>query len=294
MKKKNISVVVFLLTALLLLNGLFPIVQQVQAAAVKLNRTSAELWIGESLQLKVQGTNKTVKWSSDQSSVASVSSKGKVKAKKSGNAVITAKAGTKKYKCRITVRQTSLSSKSITLVYGKSAALTLKYPQKKIAWFSSNTKIAYADGKKVYAKAVGEAVITAKCNGKSYSCKIKVVSGETDQLVENGSYTSKEKVALYLRTYNNLPKNFITKGQANELGWGGGSLLSYAPGKCIGGDVYSNYEKILPEKEGRIYYECDINTLGALERGAERLVYSNDGLIFYTSDHYTTFEKLYE
>ena len=78
------------------------------------------------------------------------------------------------------------------------------------------------------------------------------------------------------------------------MGWSGGSLLSYAPDKSIGGDVYYNYEKNLPKKEGRIYYECDIDTLGALERGAERLVYSNDGLIYYTSDHYSSFEKLYE
>ena len=68
----------------------------------------------------------------------------------------------------------------------------------------------------------------------------------------------------------------------------------YASDKCIGGDIYSNYEKTLPVKDGRVYYECDINTLGALERGAERLVYSNDGFIFYTADHYATFEKLYE
>ena len=292
-KTKHIRIVAFFLTALLL-NGLFPIAQQVQAATVKLNQTSATLWVGESLQLKVQGTNKLVNWSSNQSSVASVTSKGKVTAKKSGKAVIVAKIGSKKYKCKITVRQTELSSKSITLVYGKSSALTLKYPQKKVAWFSSNTKIAYADGKKVHARAVGEAVITAKCNGKSYSCKIKVVSGETEKLVEKGIYTSKEKVALYLHTYNKLPKNFITKNQAKKLGWSGGSLLSYAPDKSIGGDVYYNYEKNLPKKEGRIYYECDIDTLGALERGAERLVYSNDGLIYYTSDHYSSFEKLYE
>lgn len=84
------------------------------------------------------------------------------------------------------------------------------------------------------------------------------------------------------------------KSKAQQLGWSGGSLLSYASDKCIGGDIYSNYEKTLPVKDGRVYYECDINTLGALERGAERLVYSNDGFIFYTADHYATFEKLYE
>lgn len=78
-----------------------------------------------------------------------------------------------------TGKKTAISAKKLTLVYGKSKALTLKNPSKKVAWFSSNKKIAYADGKKVYGKAVGNATITAKCNGKSYVCKVKVTSGET-------------------------------------------------------------------------------------------------------------------
>ena len=110
---------------------------------------------------------------------------------------------------------------------------------------------------------------------------------------ENGSYTTKEDVSLYLYTYDHLPQNFITKKEAEALGWQGGSLEPYAPGKCIGGSRFGNYEELLPEKEGRQYYECDIDTLGADRRGAKRLVYSNDGLIYYTADHYETFELLY-
>lgn len=110
---------------------------------------------------------------------------------------------------------------------------------------------------------------------------------------ENGSYTTKEDVSLYLYTYDHLPQNFITKKEAEALGWQGGSLEPYAPGKCIGGSRFGNYEELLPEKEGRQYYECDIDTLGADRRGAKRLVYSDDGLIYYTADHYETFELLY-
>ena len=80
--------------------------------------------------------------------------------------------------------------------------------------------------------------------------------------------------------------------QAQALGWQGESLLEYAKFGCIGGDVYSNYEKKLETADGRIYYECDVDTLGALSRGAKRLVYSNDGLIYYTGDHYNTFERI--
>ncbi|MDO4615752.1 MAG: ribonuclease domain-containing protein [Lachnospiraceae bacterium] len=112
-------------------------------------------------------------------------------------------------------------------------------------------------------------------------------------LDEDGSYTSKEDVALYLYTYKHLPDNFITKKEAKALGWPGGSLEDYAPGKSIGGDYFGNYEGVLPEKKGRSYHECDIDTLGASKRGAKRIVYSDDGLIYYTEDHYETFELLY-
>ncbi len=85
----------------------------------------------------------------------------------------------------------------------------------------------------------------------------------------------------------------LTKKEAEELGWPGGSLEPYAPGKCIGGSHFGNYEGLLPVKDGRTYTECDIDTLGADKRGAKRIVFSNDGLIYYTEDHYETFELLY-
>ena len=106
-------------------------------------------------------------------------------------------------------------------------------------------------------------------------------------------YTSAEDVAAYLHEYGELPENFITKNEAKKLGWEGGSLEEYAPGMAIGGDKFGNYEGLLPEAKGRQYYECDIDTIGAESRGAKRLVYSNDGLIYYTDDHYESFELLY-
>ena len=114
-----------------------------------------------------------------------------------------------------------------------------------------------------------------------------------DTLDEDGAYTTKEDVALYLHLYGHLPDNFITKSEAEALGWTGGSLEPYAPGKCIGGGRFGNYEGLLPEAEGRTYTECDIDTLGADRRGAKRIVFSNDGLIYYPEDHYASFELLY-
>ena len=116
---------------------------------------------------------------------------------------------------------------------------------------------------------------------------------EPELLDEYGTYTSKEDVALYIHTYGRLPDNFITKKEAEKLGWPGGSLEPYAPGMCIGGNRFGNYEKLLPEAKGRTYTECDIDTLGASKRGAKRIVFSNDGLIYYTDDHYESFELLY-
>ena len=110
---------------------------------------------------------------------------------------------------------------------------------------------------------------------------------------EDGEYTSKEDVALYIHTYGKLPKNFIKKSEAKQLGWEGGSLEPYAPGRSIGGDRFGNYEGLLPEAEGRRYTECDIDTMGRSSRGAKRIVFSNDGLIYYTGDHYKSFELLY-
>lgn len=106
-----------------------------------------------------------------------------------------------------------------------------------------------------------------------------------------GSYTSKEDVALYIYLYGELPLNFMTKKEARALGWESGSLEPFAPGMCIGGDRFGNYEGLLPED--REYTECDIDTLGASKRGAKRIVFSDDGLIYYTEDHYESFELLY-
>ena len=115
---------------------------------------------------------------------------------------------------------------------------------------------------------------------------------EAESLLDpDGSYTTKEDVALYIHTYGCLPRNFMTKKEAQALGWEGGGLDDFAPGMCIGGDRFGNYEGLLPED--RDYTECDIDTLGASKRGAKRIVFSEDGLVYYTDDHYESFELLY-
>lgn len=123
---------------------------------------------------------------------------------------------------------------------------------------------------------------------------LETAGGETVTIEENGSYSSKEEVALYIHLYGHLPDNYITKKEAENLGWESreGNLWEVAPGKSIGGSKFGNYEGLLPEKNGRQYYECDIDFDGGY-RNEKRIVYSNDGLIYYTDDHYESFERLF-
>ena len=101
--------------------------------------------------------------------------------------------------------------------------------------------------------------------------------------------TDPQQIVNYLDRYGKLPENFITKADARSLGWNGGSVEYYLEGAAIGGDTFGNREKLLPYEKGRTYYECDIDTDGQNSRGAKRLVFSSDGLIYYTNDHYESF-----
>lgn len=109
---------------------------------------------------------------------------------------------------------------------------------------------------------------------------------------EGGYYSSMEEVAVYLTLYSRLPDNYITKNEADALGWKTkGDLDEVAPGCSIGGDYFGNYEGQLPTAKGLKYTECDIDyTSGS--RNAKRVIFSNDGHIYYTDDHYSTFSEV--
>ena len=117
-----------------------------------------------------------------------------------------------------------------------------------------------------------------------------------DAAVEWGyDYFAPDDVALYLYAFGELPPNYLTKNEAEDLGWKSskGNLWDIGRGLCIGGDKFGNREKLLPAKSGRQYYECDVNYDGGY-RGSERIVFSDDGLIYYTGDHYESFTLLYD
>ncbi|MGC5772892.1 ribonuclease domain-containing protein [Paenibacillus pabuli] len=109
----------------------------------------------------------------------------------------------------------------------------------------------------------------------------------------NSPLTQFDEVAMYISEHHELPENYITKKEARELGWepSKGNLENVAPGQSIGGDVFQNREGLLPKKKGRTWYEADINYSGGT-RGSDRILYSNDGLIYKTTDHYRTVEQM--
>lgn len=120
-------------------------------------------------------------------------------------------------------------------------------------------------------------------------------SAQDDVPDEDAWLYQKDDVARYLEAYGTLPQNYITKSEARDLGWVAeeGNLWDVADGMCIGGDVFGNREGLLPEKAGRVYYECDVDYDGGF-RSSHRLVFSDDGLIYYTEDHYEHFTLLLE
>ena len=125
------------------------------------------------------------------------------------------------------------------------------------------------------------------------------IQESTETVISSGvtqgqSYSTKDEVAAYIHQFNELPPNYLTKDEAEALGWDNaeGNLWEVTDGMSIGGDFFGNREGLLPKKSGRSYYEADIDYDGGF-RGAERIVFSNDGLIFYTDDHYESFEQLY-
>ncbi len=97
----------------------------------------------------------------------------------------------------------------------------------------------------------------------------------------------------WIKYLQELPEYYITRDDAKNAGWVNwkGNLADVLPGAMIYGGIYYNDKGILPHKEGRVWYETDINYEGGY-RNSERVVFSNDGLIFVTYDHYKTFAEI--
>ena len=190
----------------------------------------------------------------------------------------------------------STQSKSIAKESGTKQSVEIKETQGQKKHKQKNNKSKKRKNKKQIQESVSESSDETSSQEIESTKDSTVETGENGSInvEENGNYTSKDDVALYIHTYSKLPLNYITKAKAQEMGWDPekGNLSDILPGMSIGGSAFGNYEGNLPRATGRRYFECDIDYEGGY-RGAKRLIYSNDGLVFYTEDHYKTFEQLY-
>lgn len=170
MKKRHM--VTKLMAALAIMLVIFAV--PVEAAGT-INKKSLTLYTGKTYSLKVLGVRGKVKWNTSKKAVATVSNKGKVTARKAGRAKITAKVGSEKFSCTVTVKSPSISKKNLKLTLGKSYKLKINGTNKNVKWLSSDRNVATVSSKGVVkAKTVGFAKITAIVDGKKYICKVHV------------------------------------------------------------------------------------------------------------------------
>lgn len=194
---------------------------------VKINHTKLTLLSGKSSTLKITGTQDRVKWSNNKKSVIKLSANGKITAKKSGRATITASVGGSKLKCNVTVKKPRLNKKNINLTYGSTAQLKVYDTKRKIKWkSSSNTAVVTPKGK-VTPKRLGRVKITASDGYNKLTCSITVVApklNKNDLTLKSGQtynlkyYVTKKKPRWYSENASVAVVNEAGKVTAKGLG----------------------------------------------------------------------------
>lgn len=213
--------------ALMMIFSVFPATQVNAATKPKLSKTKITMTVGQSKKLKVKGISKKrakrIKWKSSKKKVVTVTKTGKLKARKAGKATITAKVGKKKLKCKVVVKRKRkkatkkkesnssskkmwLSKTSVTLQAGSGVDLVLHNAKNVVKWSSSNNKVAWADRATsssknlgtIQAVSKGTAVITAKVDGKTFKCHVKVIADDY-----HASEATEAKIKQALKIINN-------------------------------------------------------------------------------------------
>lgn len=213
--------------ALMMIFSVFPATQVNAATKPKLSKTKITMTVGQSKKLKVKGISKKrakrIKWKSSKKKVVTVTKTGKIKARKAGKATITAKVGKKKLKCKVVVKRKRkkarkkkesnssskkmwLSKTSVTLQAGSGVDLVLHNAKNVVKWSSSNNKVAWADRATfssknlgtIQAVSKGTAVITAKVDGKTFKCHVKVIADDY-----HASEATEAKIKQVLKIINN-------------------------------------------------------------------------------------------
>ena len=261
--------------AVMMVFSIFPATQVNAATKPKLSKTKITMTVGQSKKLKVKGISKKrakrIKWKSSKKKVVTVTKTGKLKARKAGKATITAKVGKKKLKCKVVVKRKHkkarkkkesnssskkmwLSKTSVTLQAGSGVDLVLHNAKNVVKWYSSNNKVAWADRATsssknlgtIQAVSKGTAVITAKVDGKTFKCHVKVIADDYHaseateakikqalKIVNNSMSTQEKVLKLTIWTCNHLKRvygeywsyepentvNCILKGKATRYGY---------------------------------------------------------------------------
>lgn len=261
--------------ALMMVFSIFPATQVNAATKPKLSKTKITMTVGQSKKLKVKGISKKrakrIKWKSSKKKVVTVTKTGKLKARKAGKATITVKVGKKKLKCKVTVKKKRkkstkkkesnssskkmwLSKTSVTLQAGSGVDLVLHNAKNVVKWSSSNNKVAWADRATsssknlgtIQAVSKGTAVITAKVDGKTFKCHVKVIADDYHaseateakikqalKIVNNSMSTQEKVLKLTIWTCDHLKRvygeywsyepentvNCILKGKATQYGY---------------------------------------------------------------------------
>ena len=198
----------------------------ITASAAAINRTAATLYQDAGMQLTVSGASK-VTWTTSNKAVATVTAKGVVKAVKGGNATITAKAGTRRYTCRVTVKNLAMNKATATLKAGASTQLSVAGASK-VTWGTSNKAVATVTAKGV-VKGIkaGRATITAKAGSRSFTCRV-TVSAATNKTTAAANTAAKKTTLTASAVYSKLiaMKASYPEGKkwtnSNYYAWKGG------------------------------------------------------------------------
>lgn len=221
---KKLKKILVMFLAVIIVATMLPM--QGEAAPVKLNKTQMTIYVGSSKTLKVKGTSEKVKWGSSKKTVAAVNNKGKVTAKKAGKATITAKVNKKTYRCKVTVKNPYLNSKSLTLSEGETYQLKITGTSA-ASWSSSDESVASVNGKgMVMAEKAGQAAITCKGrNGKTYKCQVTVQesdnSGNESSENDDSEFSAKRIYAKMIAMKSKYPEGMKWNND-NYYAWQGG------------------------------------------------------------------------
>lgn len=211
------------MTSIVYQGGITQPVKVEAASAVKLNKTKLVMDKDTVYQLKVSGTQKKVKWKSSKTSVASVSSTGKVKAKKAGKATITATVGKKEYQCKVTVETPKISKKSASVYVNQTITLKVNNTSRKVTWSSKEKSIATVSSKGVVkGKKAGTTTITAKVGSKKYTCKVTVKKKSSTAEKQKAEVlkimnAERKKAGLSALKMNNTTLNAAADVRAKEI-----------------------------------------------------------------------------